>query len=173
MKTYRIQWILALIASASAYAEKPDNRRDRRPPPVPPLFAVLDANHDGMISDDEIKGASDALAKLDKNSDGQITPEELRMPPPPQPKDGDKPKDPPQGGKRPVPPVIAALDEDHDGTVSAKELEGAAESLKALDKDGDGELSPEELHPQGPPPPDGGGGRRPNGPPPQEEENAE
>ncbi|MEO7100921.1 MAG: EF-hand domain-containing protein [Luteolibacter sp.] len=153
MKTYRIQWILALIASTSAFAQKPGNRGNRRPPPVPPLFAVLDADHDGILSEAEIKAASEDLAKLDRNGDGQITAEELRMPPPP-PKDGDVQKDPPPGGKRPVPPVIAVLDADHDGTVSAKEMEGAPESLKELDKDGDGELSPEELHPHGPPPPD-------------------
>jgi hypothetical protein len=52
----------------------PNNQR----PPAPPLFAVLDANHDGAIDEDEIKNASEALKKLDKNSDGKITADELR-----------------------------------------------------------------------------------------------
>jgi Ca2+-binding EF-hand superfamily protein len=48
--------------------------------------------------------------------------------------------------------LIAALDADKNGTISASELESAPESLKQLDKNADGELSPEEIRPQGPPP---------------------
>ena len=71
----------------------------------------------------------------------------VRLPP-----DGKRePKDPPPD-KPPVPPLIAALDVDHDGTISAPELADAPESLKTLDKNGDGELSPEELRPHRPPP---------------------
>ncbi|MEY4386707.1 MAG: hypothetical protein RLY20_1990 [Verrucomicrobiota bacterium] len=50
--------------------------------PPPPIVAVLDANHDGVISADEIANASKALLKLDKNGDGKLTPEELRPPRP-------------------------------------------------------------------------------------------
>ena len=56
----------------------PDGRR-----PPPPVIAVLDANHDGVISADEIANASEALKQLDKNGDGQLTPDEMRPPPPP------------------------------------------------------------------------------------------
>ncbi len=166
MRTYKIQWILALLASASAYAQRPPNNHgDRRPPPMPPLFGVLDTNHDGALSEKEMKDAPKLLERLDKNRDGQVTAEELRLPPPPPKGNGDEQKDPPSG-KRPPPPVIAALDVDHDGTISAKELENASESLKELDENGDGELSPEELRPHGPPPPPQDGGE-PEGPPPQ------
>jgi Ca2+-binding EF-hand superfamily protein len=55
-------------------------------------------------------------------------------------------------------PVIAALDTDKNGTISAEELEKAVESLKTLDKNNDGKLTPEELRPPGGP----GGG--PGGP---------
>jgi hypothetical protein len=41
--------------------------------------------------------------------------------------------------------LLAALDADGDGKLSAAEIAGAAEALKKLDKDGDGQLSPEEL----------------------------
>jgi hypothetical protein len=61
--------------------------RGHRPPP-PPVIAVLDANHDGVIDADEIANASKALLKLDKNGDGKLTPEELH---PPRPMDGDAP----------------------------------------------------------------------------------
>lgn len=48
--------------------------------PVPPLFATLDANHDGVIDEQEIADASNALKKLDKNGDGKLTMDELRPP---------------------------------------------------------------------------------------------
>ncbi len=168
MKTLRLQWMLALAAGVTASAQPPPPRGDRRPPSVPPLIAVFDTNHDRELSAAEIQAAADVLGKFDRNGDGKVTIAELHLPPPP---DGKRiPKDPPPS-KPPVPPVIAALDADHDGTISATELEGAPASLKTLDKNGDGELSPEELRPHGPPPrADGqGGGDRPQGPPPGEE----
>ena len=70
--------------NAPADAERPLADRDsaaggdlRRPPP-PPLIAALDANHDGVIDEEEIKNASVALGKLDKNGDGKLTMDELR-----------------------------------------------------------------------------------------------
>jgi hypothetical protein len=69
------------------------------PRPVPPVIAVLDANHDGIIDATEIANASNALLKLDKNGDGQLTPDELR---PPRPQGGGRP-DGPQG-EQPQPP---------------------------------------------------------------------
>ena len=53
---------------------------------------------------------------------------------------------------RPPPPIIAALDLNHDGVISADEIAKAAESLKKLDRNGDGQLTPDELRP---PRPDG------------------
>jgi hypothetical protein len=50
--------------------------------PPPPIIAVLDANHDGVIDADEIANASKALKKLDKNGDGKLTQDELRPPRP-------------------------------------------------------------------------------------------
>ena len=46
---------------------------------------------------------------------------------------------------RPGPRIIAALDADRDGEISAKELANAAESLLALDENGDGRLTFEEI----------------------------
>jgi hypothetical protein len=65
-------------------------------------------------------------------------------------------------GDRPrfVTPIMGALDADGDGTISAKEIEGAAAALKKLDKDGDGNLSGEEIRPSF-----GGFGRGPGGAP--------
>jgi len=73
--------------------------------PPPPLFAALDANHDGVIDQTEIANASAALRTLDKNGDGNLTPDELMPPrlrpgegfghPPGPPPDGDGSGEPP------------------------------------------------------------------------------
>lgn len=168
MKTKAIHFTLSLLSCSIAAAREPQERRDFRPPPMPPVFAFFDTDRDGVLSDTEIQNASDALGKLDRNGDGEITRDEM-IPPPPPDGDGNQPNGPPPHEFRPPPPVIAALDADKDGTISAKELEGAPESLKQLDKNGDGELTPEELHPHGPPPPPPpfeDGEERPQGPPP-------
>ena len=74
------------------------------------------------------------------------------------------------GGPRPVPPLIAALDANHDGVIDATEIANASNALLKLDKNGDGKLTPDELRPPRPE-----GGLRPGGPrgdrpqPPQEE----
>jgi len=154
---------------------RPGPRRGFRPPP--PLIAVLDANHDGVISADEIANASKSLLTLDKNGDGQLTQDELRphRPPPPRAEgdgqhDGPPPQDggpdgpaggppdgPPPGADRgnfhpPVSPIMAALDTDGDGVLSAVEIANAPLSLLKLDKNSDGQLTPDEFRPPRPGP---------------------
>lgn len=155
MKTTLLHLTAALAVVLPAEAQQDEPRGERRPHPVPPILAFFDANHDGVLSETEIQDASKALGRLDHDQDGEITAEEARPPAPP------------RAPKTPPPPVIAALDADRDGTISAEEMESAPDSLKSLDKNEDGELSPEELHPHGPPPP-GAGGMSPQGPPPEE-----
>jgi hypothetical protein len=170
----------------------PGGGRGHRPPMMP-LIQVLDANHDGVLSADEIANAPVALKTLDKNGDGQLSKDEYL---PPRPQRGgpggkhgqgtnapaDAPPPPPDGGKqgddghhRPIPPIVTALDTDGDGVISAAEIAGAPAALLKLDKNGDGKLTLEEL--MGPRPPrrgdgpdggpDGGGkGQRP--PPPDQ-----
>jgi Ca2+-binding EF-hand superfamily protein len=43
--------------------------------------------------------------------------------------------------------VLQALDLDHDGTLSAQEIQAAPATLHSLDRNGDGELAPDELEP--------------------------
>ncbi|HEU0121256.1 MAG TPA: EF-hand domain-containing protein [Bryobacteraceae bacterium] len=57
-------------------------------------------------------------------------------------------------------PLLAALDADRDGTLSAAELAGAPKAILTLDKNGDGAVSAEELHSNG------GQRRGPGGPDP-------
>lgn len=67
--------------------------------------------------------------------------------------------------RRPVPPLLAALDTDKDGEISSKEIDNAVTALKTLDKDGDGKISKEELRPPMPPRREGEG--QPRGPRPE------
>jgi hypothetical protein len=90
MKTYSMQWLIALAASVGASAQPPQAPGDRRLPPVPPLIALFDTDRDRVISAEEIKAAGEALAKLDKNGDGEITLEEIHPPRDGKPK-GEKP----------------------------------------------------------------------------------
>lgn len=65
-------------------------------------------------------------------------------PPPGQGPDG---PNAPGGGRhhRPLPPVIAALDINHDGIIDASEIANASAALIKLDQNGDGKLTLEEL----------------------------
>jgi len=63
----------------------------------------------------------------------------------------------------PVPPLIAALDRDNNGVVSADEIATASQAIAGLDANGDGTLTAEELRP---PRPEGAPGGEPKGPPP-------
>lgn len=69
------------------------------------------------------------------------------------------------GRHRPPPPIIAALDANHDGVIDEAEIANASAALRTLDKNGDGKLTMDELMP---PPPPRGEGRPPGpgGPPP-------
>lgn len=149
MKTIPIQLGIVLLAGAAAAQPPRDENGHRPPPPPPPFLGIFDTDHDGELSAREIRKAADVLAEFDRNGDRQITRDEMR-PPPPEGGDGPMPQKPPG---HPPSPVIAALDTNRDGSLSAEELKAAPESLLGLDKDSDGELSPEELHPDGPPPP--------------------
>ena len=52
-----------------------------------------------------------------------------------------------QRGQRPASPMMAALDADKDGKLSAEEIANAATALKTLDKNKDGVLDSNELAP--------------------------
>ena len=79
---------------ADGAQRRPDGAPGFRPggPPGGGLFAALDTNRDGELSNAEIVGAGSALLKLDRNSDGKITPDEVMGPPGGRPGEG-RPRD--------------------------------------------------------------------------------
>lgn len=62
----------------------------------------------------------------------------------------DAPVKGPRPGHRPPPPLVRALDADHDGAISAAEIAAATTALRSLDTNGDGVISVDELHPPRP-----------------------
>ncbi len=103
-------------------------QRDELPPHLRRLFNQFDANHDGFLSADEIA----ALAK-------HLSP----TPPATQPAV--------QAVRQArvdfmrLEPVLAALDANHDGVISAAEIHNASAALKLLDANGDGRLQFNEV----------------------------
>lgn len=89
-------------------------------PPPPSLIAALDVDGDGLLSRKEVRRAADAIERMDEDRDDGVTMAELRMPPPAK-KHGEEKK--PDKRRPPRPPVIATLDADRDGTISAGEWE--------------------------------------------------
>jgi Ca2+-binding EF-hand superfamily protein len=122
------------------------------------VFDALDANHDGVLTDDEVLQAPALLLAKDQDDDDCITIDEF------------KPPEPTVAGavalaqarERPVlarasnllldgagplfaPRLVRRYDRDGDGKLSPEEVGLDAEVFKALDTDKDGKLSPEEL----------------------------
>lgn len=150
---------------------------------APESLKKLDKNSDGQLTPDELhpprpdggpKGPGNGKGGPQgggprKGSGGGKGPSQNGGPAEPQAGGpGGSGQDGPQGGKRPVPPIIAALDTNGDGIISADEIANASASLRKLDKNGDGQLTPDEYRPQ---PPkrdgqkDGGPGNNGNGNP--------
>jgi hypothetical protein len=111
-----------------------------------PVLRALDVGGDLTLSPWEIANAPTALHSLDTSHAGKLTAEEcgLRI-------------DPVSGASAALSqlrrrfmnyhPALAALDADHDGEISAWEIDHAAAALKRLDRNQDGYLTAEELIP--------------------------
>jgi EF hand len=110
------------------------------------VLNALDADHDLTISQWEIITAPAALRRLDTNHDGRlsaecgfflgantvVSPEFVKRA---------------RGEFMRDNPVLATLDADHDGVISASEIENSSSALRKLDRNGDGSLTPDELIP--------------------------
>ncbi|MDZ4852304.1 MAG: EF-hand domain-containing protein [Pirellulaceae bacterium] len=92
MKKYAFRLsLLAILSASTALAQPPgppnrpgdrggpgDGPRDGFRPPPNPVMEALDANHDQIISADEIQAATKSLLTLDKNGDGKLSFEECQ-----------------------------------------------------------------------------------------------
>jgi hypothetical protein len=147
---------------------------------------TLDKNGDGQLTMNELMGPRRGMGPGQgfgpgggQGPDGGQGPGPDAGPPPGAMADGTNgvagngPRGPGRGPRR-LPPIIMALDTNHDGVIDASEIANAPAALKALDKNGTGQLTIQQL--MGPPPrrgmgpgqgqgPDGGQGG-PDGPPP-------
>ncbi|MFN0106300.1 MAG: EF-hand domain-containing protein [Bryobacteraceae bacterium] len=131
-------------------------------PPVDPLYElagvyfkiirvlyVLDANQDRDISEWEIVTAASPLKRLDLDRDGKLSAEECGFSMEPDPT---LVIDPAFVRRARLEfmrgnPVLAALDADHSGEISADEIENSSLALRGLDRNHDGALTPVELLP--------------------------
>jgi len=123
-------------------------------PPISPYFRLilvlgaLDTDHDNVISAAEIDNAPAALRTLDKNHDGKLSAEECgqRFGTSTASLDAEFLKNA-QLVFMKFHPVLAALDSNRDGEISASEIRNAAAALRTLDVNHDGKLTEDELLP--------------------------
>jgi len=109
------------------------------------VLAVLDRDQDLIITPSEIRAAPGALWRLDMNHDRKLSAEEcgFRMAGASSPQAVEQAK----SAFMRENPVLAALDSNHDGEISAAEVENSPATLKKLDRNGDGSLEAWELLP--------------------------
>ena len=110
-----------------------------------PVLRALDADHDLVISASEISAAPAVLRGLDKNKDGKLSPEECGFF-----WSGGVTRDATLVSRARMNfmrfnPILAVLDSDDNGEISAEEIGNSSRSLRRLDINGDGSLSPPEV----------------------------
>lgn len=101
------------------------------------LFDRADADKDNALTAGEIKKSATSMTNPSADGRGQGGDGEGRR--------GGRGSGGPMGRD----PLVATLDADRDGAISATEIAGAANTLPALDANGDGQLTPEEIRPLG------------------------
>jgi Ca2+-binding EF-hand superfamily protein len=144
-----------------------DEEKEGGPPPnliedtVKTLMA-FDANGDGKLSRSELPERFQGIFdRGDVNKDGFLTPDEIRkvavaQAPPPEPvraagrggPDGERR----EGPRREfnfirIDPILAAIDTNGDGVLSAEEIRNAASAIRKLDTNKDGRVTREEAIP--------------------------
>jgi len=84
IKTTVLVFGLSLCASGFSFAQSQNRQERKEPPTFKELIKEMDANEDGKLSKDEIKGPlKNDFAKVDTDEDGFITAEEFAKAPKP------------------------------------------------------------------------------------------
>jgi len=132
-------------------------RGGEEPPAAPPTAAELtdtlmafDANKNGQLEKSEVPERMQGLFERgDTNHDGVLTRDEIaKLAEANRQQAGGEGRG--RGGRGPGQFDLAfnALDTDHNGEISADEINNAAASLKTLDKNGDGRITEDEVTPE-------------------------
>ena len=120
-----------MVATLMAFDKNTDGKLTKAEVPerMQGMFERADANHDGVLTAEEIKTAAAAQPQPAANRPGG---------------EGRRGEGGRAGGG-PADALFSALDKDGDGTLSEDEIAGAPAALRTLDKDGNGTVSLEEL----------------------------
>jgi hypothetical protein len=120
-----------MVATLMAFDKNTDGKLTKAEVPerMQGMFERADANHDGVLTAEEIKTAAAAQPQPAANRPGG---------------EGRRGEGGRAGGG-PADALFSALDKDGDSTLSGDEIAGASAALRTLDKDGNGTVSLEEL----------------------------
>ena len=76
---------MALFMSNNVFGQQGNNKDRKKPPTFEQLLKDMDANEDGKLSKDEVKGPlKDEFATIDTDEDGFIIEEEFKKAPKPE-----------------------------------------------------------------------------------------
>ncbi|MFW2588038.1 EF-hand domain-containing protein [Sagittula sp. SSi028] len=140
---------VAMGLSGAVYAQDAGAERAKGPrgPMMEQMFEQADANNDGKITQEEMDAAAaQRFADADTNGDGKLSAEELVA----QAEARQAERENTRRAER-TERMIARLDYDRDGLLSAEEMraarpaDGFAKMLERFDTDEDGALSQDEL----------------------------
>lgn len=140
MKTILIGITMTVFLATTVSAQEPATKQKSNPPNVEEVFKKMDANQDGVLSKDEVKGrlAKD-FVKIDADKDGLLSRAELEKKP--SKRSSSKRKT----DKTSMSPLLK-MDTNKDGRLSKEEVKGPlANDFAAIDLNKDGFLSQEEL----------------------------